>query len=136
LTANNVQDTYFLYDTKDSEGDDYMHNPSPHDATKERRSCSWSWRGLLNILGLLAITLTLVAMFAVYPVIQQVLKLTGGVNGWGLGGTNSSGQVPGEPDYALQFHDSWLRSAVPRYTRFTYTHRLAYAGLCIHKDRV
>ena len=96
-TANNASDTYFLYDTKEAEADDYMHTISPHEAIRESRSCTFSWRGLLNVFALVIIILALLAMFCAYPIISQVYKAAMDKNGaYGLGGTNSSGQVPGK----------------------------------------
>ena len=94
-TANNFSDTYFLYDTKEAESDDYMHTITPHDAIMERRSCTFSWRGLLNVFALVVIILVLLAMFAAYPIVSQIYQAAMQRNGaWGLGGTNSTGQVP------------------------------------------
>lgn len=98
-SANTAMESHFLYDTKEAEPDDYMHNPTPHDDIADKRSCTiLSMRGFLNVLALLLIMLALVGMFGAYPIIDQITKLSGSYHGaWNLGGTNSSGQVPAIP---------------------------------------
>lgn len=94
--ANTAMESHFLYDTKDAEQDDYMHNPTPHDDIADKRTCTiLSMRGFLNALALLLIMLALIGMFGAYPIIDQITKLSNNYHGaWNLGGTNSSGQVP------------------------------------------
>ncbi|KAK9899858.1 glycoside hydrolase family 16 protein [Cystobasidium minutum MCA 4210] len=99
-TANHASETHFLYDAKDPEADDFMHNPGQHDAIVERRSCSLiSIRGLLNVVALVTIMLALIGLFAAYPIIQEIYsRRLSYMGGFGLGGTNSSGQVPRIPN--------------------------------------
>ena len=98
-TANTAMESHFLYDTKEAEPDDYMHNPGPHDDIADKRTCTiLSMRGFLNVLALIVIMLALIGMFGAYPIIDQITKLSGNYHGaWNLGGTNSSGQVPAIP---------------------------------------
>lgn len=53
---------------EDVEKDDYLHNPDPND--KDRDRCDiWNRRALINIGGLLLITLGVLALFIAYPVV-------------------------------------------------------------------
>ncbi|KAF2862581.1 glycoside hydrolase family 16 protein [Piedraia hortae CBS 480.64] len=59
---------------EDVEKDDYLHNPDPNE--KDRMDCSdlFSKRGLINVGGLLLITLGVLALFIAYPIITFVQK--------------------------------------------------------------
>lgn len=87
--ANHALETHFLYDSKNPEQDDYMHNPSSqHDAIIERRTCSLvSIRGFCNVAALVLIILALIGMFGAYPVIQEAYtRQMSYMGGFGLGG--------------------------------------------------
>ena len=87
----------FSWDTMDGkpEPDDDLHDPAKIDP----ESSKWSKRAILNIgsVGLLA--LGLVMLFAGYPIIREMVSRhhysTQG--GFGLGGTNATGQVSSVP---------------------------------------
>lgn len=51
---------------EDVEKDDYMHNPDPMD--KERECDIWNRRGVMNLGGLLVLTLGILVLFIGYPV--------------------------------------------------------------------
>ncbi|KAI9748773.1 MAG: hypothetical protein M4579_007123 [Chaenotheca gracillima] len=65
---------------EDVEKDDWLHNPDPNE--KEKRECDvFSRRGIVNVGGLLLITLAVLVLFIGYPVITEVQKVvdpTGG----------------------------------------------------------
>lgn len=78
------------------EPDDYIHNPDPkRDRNNDRGGSIFTHRGLSNLGCLSLLILTLLGLFAGYPIItfltRHPLSRQGGFN---LGGTNSSGQVP------------------------------------------
>lgn len=52
---------------EDVEKDDYLHNPDPNDKDSDRCDI-WNRRALINIGGLLFITLGVLALFIAYPV--------------------------------------------------------------------
>lgn len=87
-TANHASETHFLYDAKNPEQDDYMHNPTQHDAIMERRSCSMvSIRGFCNVIALVLIMLALIGLFGAYPVIQEAyIAQMSYMGSFGLGG--------------------------------------------------
>ncbi|SMY20180.1 unnamed protein product [Zymoseptoria tritici ST99CH_1A5] len=60
---------------EDVEKDDYMHNPDPNDKDG-RLSCSemWSKRGMVNLGGLLFITIGILVLFIGYPILTFVQK--------------------------------------------------------------
>ncbi|SPO38112.1 related to KRE6 - glucan synthase subunit [Pseudozyma flocculosa] len=78
----------------DPEDDDWLHDPKAAD--RRHRCCGFAdTRGCINLLTLSLLAMGLLALFAGYPVIsfleRDVLSNKGG---FGLGGTNASGQVP------------------------------------------
>lgn len=97
LTANNAPDTYFINDEKNAEPDDFIHDPAAPDYQSLSDSLwRWSWTELLNISALILIILGLIGVFAAFPIVSQILEQVYNIDGgWGLGGTNASGQVPG-----------------------------------------
>lgn len=88
--------TAMQWSSRDAELDDYMHNPSPHDALIDKRAFTlWSGRGWMNMTALVLILGALVTFFAGYPIIAELTRPKGDRNGaWNLGGINSTGQVP------------------------------------------
>ncbi|KAI9042891.1 SKN1/KRE6 family beta-glucan synthesis-associated protein [Aspergillus affinis] len=61
---------------EDVEKDDYMHNPDPNDREKE---CDiWNRRGMINVGGLVLLTLGFIVLFVGYPVITAVKELEKG----------------------------------------------------------
>lgn len=89
--ANHALETHFLYDSKNPEHDDYLHNPSTtaqHDAIIERRTCSLvSIRGFCNVVALVLIIFALIGLFGAYPVIQEAyLRQMSYMGGFRLGG--------------------------------------------------
>ncbi|KAN0121672.1 beta-glucan synthesis-associated protein [Russula decolorans] len=78
------------------EADDFLHNPDPkRDRNNDKGGSIFTSRGLSNLGCLSLLILTLLGLFAGYPVVtfltRPSLSRQGGFN---LGGTNSSGQVP------------------------------------------
>ncbi|KAI9681377.1 MAG: hypothetical protein M1817_002660 [Caeruleum heppii] len=60
---------------EDVEKDDWLHNPDPSD--KEKRECDiFTRRGMVNVGGLIFITLGVLILFIGYPVLTFVQKLT------------------------------------------------------------
>jgi beta-glucan synthesis-associated protein KRE6 len=57
---------------EDVEKDDYLHNPDPND--KDRDCDIFNKRGLVNIGGLLFITLGILALFVGYPILYAFLQ--------------------------------------------------------------
>jgi beta-glucan synthesis-associated protein KRE6 len=74
---------------KNAEPDDWMHDPRG----AEGHSSAVSLRGFLNVLTLFILVLALLMLFAGYPVIYHVLSTKNRLSGYGLGGSNGTGQV-------------------------------------------
>lgn len=51
---------------EDVEKDDYLHNPDPSD--RERECDIWNRRGLINVGGLILLTIGFLVLFIGYPV--------------------------------------------------------------------
>lgn len=88
----------YLWDTKDPDLDDALHNPDPiRDRAQENSWTIFSARGWINALALLTLMVGLIILFAGYPIIQFYQKSTLRIPGYNLGGINASGQVPNLP---------------------------------------
>jgi hypothetical protein len=53
------------------EKDDYLHNPDPND--KEGQCDLWNRRGIMNVTGLVLLTLGFLALFIGYPVMYVLI---------------------------------------------------------------
>lgn len=90
----------YIWDTKDPDLDDSLHNPDPvRDARSDRTCDPFSLRGWLNVSALVVLVGALITLFAAYPVIHFYTShsrpnLSTGFN---LGGINASGQIPSLP---------------------------------------
>lgn len=76
----------------EKEADDYL-----HEGDADKRSYAPSWRGVANIATLIILACGILALFAGYPIIANLDKIfnkNSYKNGYNLGGTNGSGQVP------------------------------------------
>ncbi len=94
-TTATVQQYPYMWDTKDPDLDDALHNPDPvRDAALDRRCAPFSSRGWLNASALIFITAGLIVLFAGYPIIDHYVHVPPKIAGFNLGGVNGSGQVP------------------------------------------
>ncbi|KAN0077779.1 Beta-glucan synthesis-associated protein (SKN1) domain containing protein [Elaphomyces granulatus] len=59
---------------EDVEKDDYLHNPDPNDKDRDCDVCNT--RGVINVGGLILLTLGILSLFIAYPVATFVRKLT------------------------------------------------------------
>lgn len=85
----------YLWDAKDPDLDDPLHNPDPvRDAALDRSFTIFSLRGWLNGAVLFVIVIGLITLFIGYPIIADATKTASNVAGFNLGGINASGQVP------------------------------------------
>lgn len=86
--ANTVAPHYTL--DKEPDIDDFLHNPNPHGDWIFR---PFSWRGWMNLGGILIIFFGLLWLFIGIPLFNYIkskhLKV-----GWNVGGINSTGQIP------------------------------------------
>lgn len=84
-----------MWDTKDPDLDDPLHNPDPiRDAALDRSFTLWSSRGWINASMLIILVLALLTLFAGYPIINFYTTKQPNVPGFNLGGINKTGQVP------------------------------------------
>jgi beta-glucan synthesis-associated protein KRE6 len=89
----------YLWDTKDPDLDDALHNPDPvRDAILDKSWTIFSFRGWMNMGALVVILLTLIILFAGYPIIAYYNETRIPGDGYNLGGINGSGQVPDLPN--------------------------------------
>ena len=75
INTQTVSDKYNIMPTpdlilfpEDVEADDYLHNPDPNEPDKNKFSI-WSKRGMINVGGLIFVTLGVLALFIVYPLL-------------------------------------------------------------------
>jgi hypothetical protein len=79
---------------KEPDLDDALHTPDP------RRDNSWtpfSWRGWVNVLGILILLSGLLTLFIGFPVIDYAQNRYRAIHGFSVGGVNGSGQIPELP---------------------------------------
>ena len=85
----------YLWDAKDPDLDDPLHNPDPiRDAAMDKQFTLFSLRGWANAVVLFLIVAGLVTLFIGYPIIADATKTASNAVGFNLGGINASGQVP------------------------------------------
>lgn len=88
----------YLWDTKDPDLDDALHNPDPiRDAALDNSWTLFSGRGWFNASALFILLIGLVTLFAGYPIIAFYRRTKISVPGFNLGGINATGQVPKLP---------------------------------------
>ncbi|PCH39742.1 glycoside hydrolase family 16 protein [Wolfiporia cocos MD-104 SS10] len=105
----------YLWDTRDPELDDALHNPDPvRDAAMERSCTPFSARGWLNVSALLILVCALLTLFAGYPIIAYYAYPTPKSVGYNLGGINQSGQIPDLPHMATLVDKDTPASAMSR----------------------
>jgi beta-glucan synthesis-associated protein KRE6 len=89
----------YMWDTKDPDLDDALHNPDPvRDAALDRSFTLFSLRGWLNASALFILVVGLIMLFAGYPVIIYARDKKSIGPGFNLGGINRTGQVPDLPN--------------------------------------
>lgn len=97
ITSNTIPP--YMWDNKDPDLDDALHNPDPiRDAALDRSFTLFSARGWMNASALVLLVLGILVLFVGYPIItfENDPKSTG--PGFNLGGINSTGQVPNMPN--------------------------------------
>ena len=94
--TNTVGGPAYLWDTRDPDLDDALHNPDPRqNAVQDSEWTIWSARGWANYITLFAILFGLIILFAGYPIIAhyRTIQLEQG-SSFNIGGINLTGQVP------------------------------------------
>ncbi|KAG8931888.1 hypothetical protein FRC03_011003 [Tulasnella sp. 419] len=85
----------YLWDTKDPDLDDFLHNPDPvRDAILDKQWRVFSARGWGNFLLIFILTFGLIILFAGYPIIDWYRYTHPTGPGYNLGGINGTGQIP------------------------------------------
>ncbi|KAG8972454.1 hypothetical protein FRC05_010047 [Tulasnella sp. 425] len=85
----------YLWDSKDPDLDDALHNPDPvRDAILDRKWTIFSFRGWANLSMIFSLLLALIILFAGWPVISWVRTMHPSGPGYNLGGINGTGQIP------------------------------------------
>lgn len=85
----------YLWDTKDPDLDDALHNPDPiRDAVLDRSFTIFSARGWMNASALVLLVGGLLTLFAGYPIITFYRTHKPPHAGFNLGGINGTGQIP------------------------------------------
>lgn len=85
-----------LWEEKNREADDFLHNPNPGEFRDGVPKRGWSNRGVLNVGGLLLIICAFMGVFLVWPIFafHNIGKKFTSATGFNIGGINSTGQVP------------------------------------------
>ncbi|TDL22109.1 beta-glucan synthesis-associated [Rickenella mellea] len=100
----------YMWDTKDPDLDDALHNPNPiRDAALDRSFTIFSARGWANMTVLFALVAGLVTLFIGYPIFAFYRRHVLHIPGFNLGGINGSGQIP-----KFTFFPSLIDSDTPK----------------------
>jgi len=95
LRANTSTVPAYMWDTKDPDLDDALHNPDPRvDAAQDNSFALFSARGWANVSALVLLMAALVTLFAGYPIISYYnsKQLASAGSNWAY--SNASGQIP------------------------------------------
>lgn len=85
----------FVWDAKDPDLDDALHNPDPvRDAILDSRWTIFSWRGLTNLGFIVLLYGALIGLFAGWPLANWYTSIHPHATGYNLGGINGTGQIP------------------------------------------
>src|SRR6266404_3567580 len=85
----------YMWDTKDPDLDDALHNPDPRvDAAQDNSFTLFSARGWANVSVLILLIAGLVTLFAGYPIISFYHTAPIVTLGSNFGGSNATGQIP------------------------------------------
>ena len=105
----------YLWDTKDPDLDDALHNPDPvRDAQLDKAFTFYSPRGWANMSIVILLVVGLLVLFAGYPIIAHYNSVSLQIPGFNLGGINSSGQVPDLPGFPRMIDIDTPDSAMSR----------------------
>lgn len=118
----------YLWDTKDPDLDDALHNPDPvRDAKLENSWTVFSARGWFNASALVVILAGLIILFAGYPIISFYRRGTLNIPGFNLGGINGTGQVPKLPGMPTLIDEDTDSSAYTRIGTDGKTYNLVFS---------
>lgn len=102
----------YLWDTKDPDLDDALHNPDPvRDAALDRSFTLFSFRGWANASALVILVAGLITLFAGYPIIAFYRRHILSTPGFNLGGINGTGQIPDLPNMRNLIDSATAQSA-------------------------
>ncbi|KIM28936.1 glycoside hydrolase family 16 protein [Serendipita vermifera MAFF 305830] len=97
--TNTIGAPAYLWDTRDPDLDDALHNPDPkQSAIQDAEWTLWSVRGWANYFTLFVLLFGLIALFAGWPIAAYYSQRQWERNGFNLGGINGTGQVPDLPN--------------------------------------
>ena len=96
ITTNTVPP--YIWDAKDPDLDDALHNPDPiRDARLDRSFTLCSGRGWANVLALLILACGVLALFGAYPIIDAVTRSPKDKSGFNS--VNATGQINKFPNF-------------------------------------
>jgi beta-glucanase (GH16 family) len=128
LTANSSSVPPYMWDTKDPDLDDALHNPDPvQDAALASSFTFFSARGWANASALFVLVVGLITLFAGYPIIHYYATATTTTTGYNLGGINYTGQVPELPGLPRLIDPDTPSSAQYRTGSDGYTYQLMFS---------
>lgn len=128
LTANSSSIPPYMWDTKDPDLDDALHNPDPvQDAALDSSFTLLSARGWANASVLFVLVVGLITLFAGYPIIHYYTTAASTSSGYNLGGINYTGQVPNLPGLPRLVDPDTPSSSLYRTGSDGYTYELVFS---------
>jgi len=126
VTSNTVPP--YMWDTKDPDLDDPLHNPDPvRDAALDKSFTFFSARGWMNASAFILLVAGLLTLFAGYPIIIYAREPKKVGPGFNLGGTNGTGQVPNLPNMPKLIDDDTPSDAMSRVGTDGKTYNLVFS---------
>ena len=111
ITTNTVPP--YLWDTKDPDLDDALHNPDPiRDARLDRRFTLCSGRGWANVLALFLLASALLGLFGAYPIIDALTRNP--PDKAGSSAANGTGQITQFPNFPALVDNATPTDALTR----------------------
>ncbi|KAG0704274.1 glycoside hydrolase family 16 protein [Suillus ampliporus] len=118
----------YLWDIKDPDLDDALHNPDPvNDAALDSSFTIFSARGWANASALFILVVGLITLFAGYPIIHYFSLAANTTPGYNLGGVNASGQIPVLPGMPSLIDSATPSSSHSRTGSDGYTYNLVFS---------
>lgn len=123
-----------MWDSKDPDLDDALHNPDPiRDARLDRSFTLCSGRGWANVVALLLLAFGLLTLFGAYPIVDAITRSPKDKSGFNS--VNSTGQINKFPNFPDLVDDDTPASALTRTGSDGHTYNIVFSDEFNHDGR-
>ena len=124
----------YIWDAKDSDLDDALHNPDPiRDARLDRSVALCSGRGWANVFVLLFLTCGILTLFGAYPIIDALTRNPKDKSGYNS--VNATGQINKFPNFPSLVDDDTPSDALTHVGSDGHTYNLVFSDEFNHDGR-